>query len=242
MKISREPETIHMRILAVNTASMSASVAALEGGMLRAELVLSTGQTHSRHLMEMIDQALALSSWTLENVDGFAVTLGPGSFTGLRIGISTVKGLSMATEKPVAGVSSLEALAFQSTLGDLPVYALIDGRKGEVYCARYRPDREGLVAEGEETVLPPEDVTGEIDQPVIFTGSGALLYRDLIENRLGDRALFAPPGSNMIRASTVARLALEKLEQEHSCTPETLVPRYIRRPDAEVNLKKRISP
>jgi tRNA threonylcarbamoyladenosine biosynthesis protein TsaB len=230
-----------MRILAVDTASMSASVAALERGRLRAELMLSTGQTHTRHLMEMIDQALVLSSWALETVDGFAVTIGPGSFTGLRIGISTVKGLGMATQKPVAGVSSLEALAFQCAVGNLPVCALIDGRKGEVYCARYRQDEGTLVAEGGEAVLPPEDVAGAIDQPVIFTGNGALLYRDLLKNRLGGRALFAPPGSDLIRASTVARLALQRLTHRDCCQPENLAPRYIRRPDAEIKLEKRIS-
>jgi len=230
-----------MRILAVDTASMSASVAALERGKLRAELVLSTGQTHSRHLMEMIDQALALSSWTLETVDGFAVTIGPGSFTGLRIGISTVKGLSMATQKPVVGVSSLEALAFQCAVGSLPACALIDGRKGEVYCARYRLDEGTLVAEGEEAVLSPEDVAEAIDQPIIFAGSGALLYRDLLKNRLGGWALFAPAGSGLIRASTVARLALQRLVRRDCCQPENLMPRYIRRPDAEIKLEKQIS-
>ncbi len=236
-KTPTEKKTNCMRILAVDTASISASVAALEDTELHAELVLATGQTHSRHLMEMIHQVLSFSSWPLESVDAFAVSLGPGSFTGLRIGISTVKGLGTALEKPVAGVSSLQALGLQCALGGLPVCALIDGRKGEVYCARYRRKGGQLAAEGREAVLPPREAIRNIDEPVIFAGSGALLYRDLIAGMLGERALFVPPGSDLIRASSVARLARVPLQRPEACRPESLAPRYIRRPDAEIPSK-----
>ena len=227
-----------MRILAVDSAALSASVAAVESGAVRAELVLSTGQTHSRHLMEMIRRTLALAAWPLESVEAFAVTVGPGSFTGLRIGISTVKGLSMATGKPAAGVSSLESLALQCAVGELPVYAFIDGRKGEVYCARYRLRGERLHIEKPETVIAPHDAVQDIDQPVIFAGSGALLYRALLKDKLGRRALFAPPGFDLIRASSVAQLAGEKLERGEFCGAENLIPRYIRRPDAEIRPRR----
>lgn len=229
-----------MRILAVDTASVSASVATLEDGALRSELTVATGQTHARHLMKMIDDALALSSWTLNAVDGFAVTLGPGSFTGLRIGISTVKGLSMATGKPAAGVSSLQALAYQCAFESMAVCALLDGRRGEVYCARYHLLEGHLVPEGQEAILPPADVVREIDEHAVFTGSGARLYADLFKNRLGDRALFAPPGSDLIRASTVARLALPQLQRKDSGAAQSLMPRYIRKPDAEISSQNKI--
>ena len=188
--------------------------------------------------MEMIDAVLRLAAWTREGVDAFAVTLGPGSFTGLRIGISTVKGLALALDKPVAGVSSLEALALQCAVGQTPVCALIDARKGEVYRAWYRLAGERLVARGAEEVLTLDEAIGGAQGPTVFAGSGALLYRDLIREHLGDRALFAPPGSDLIRAGTVARLALEALQQPDECRPGTLAPRYIRRPDAVANLKR----
>lgn len=229
-----------MRILAVDTASISASVATLEKGSLVAELVLATGQTHSRHLMQMIDEALALSAWPLETVSGFAVTQGPGSFTGLRIGISTVKGLSLATGKPVAGISSLQALAYQCAIASLPVCALLDGRKGEVYCARYRLREGDLVSESSEAVLPPADVAQDIDEPVLFTGSGARLYADMFKKWLGERALFAPRGSDLIRASTVAQLALRQFQRKDIGAGQSLVPRYIRKPDAEISLRNSI--
>ncbi len=224
-----------MRVLAVDSAATSASAAAVEDGEVRAELVICTGRTHSRHLMEMIDQVLRLAAWKPRELDALAVTRGPGSFTGLRIGISTVKGLAMALDKPLAGVSSLESLALQCAVGRMPVCALIDGRKGEVYRARYRPADGALAAEGPEAVLPPAEAVGDVDQPTIFCGSGALLYRDLIRECLGDLALFAPPGGDFIRGGSVAQLAMAPLRHPENCRPERLVPRYIRRPDAEVN-------
>lgn len=230
-----------MRILAVDTASLNASVATLDEGCLRAELLLATNQTHSRHLMSLIDEALVLSSWPLKTVDGFAVTLGPGSFTGLRIGISTVKGLCMATGKPAVGVSSLKALAYQCAFEGLTVCVLLDGRKGEVYFARYHLEKGHLVPDSDEMVLSPEEVAGDIDEPVLFTGSGARLYMDVLINRLGERALFAPPGSDLIRASSVALLALKQFESLDTCEPENLVPNYIRKPDAEISLKNKMS-
>ncbi len=213
----------------------------MDDGEVRAELVLCTGRTHSRHLMEMIDQVLRLADWKPQDLDGLAVTRGPGSFTGLRIGISTVKGLSLALEKPVAGVSSLAALALQCAVGRMPVCALIDGRKGEVYRGLYRLAGDTLAADGPEAVLPPAEAVGDVDRPTVFCGSGALLYRDLIRERLGDLALFAPPGGDLIRAGSVAWLAMASLRHPENCRPERLLPRYIRRPDAETNPRNPIS-
>jgi len=124
-----------MRILAVDTATKSCSVAIVEKESIIAETTLFIEQTHSKHLMKMIDTALNLSGLTVSELDGFAVTRGPGSFTGLRIGISSIKGFAMASGKPVVGVSSLDSLAMQCCFSPYLVSPLLDARKGEVYYA-----------------------------------------------------------------------------------------------------------
>jgi len=136
-----------MKILAVDTATMSCSVAVVEAGCLKAELIQATGETHARHLMTMIDNVLQLSNETMAGIEGFGVTIGPGTFTGLRIGLSTVQGLALAESKPIAGVSSLDALAAQvmATPGESRslVCALLDARRKEVYHRLYRTGAKG---------------------------------------------------------------------------------------------------
>ena len=127
-----------MKILAVDTSAMSCSTAIVDNGVVRAELSTVNSQTHSKHLMTMIDTVCKISGIEVAGMDGFAVTIGPGSFTGLRIGISTIKGLAWSLKKPVAGISSLEALAWQCAPVPCLICPLLDARKHEVYSGRYR--------------------------------------------------------------------------------------------------------
>ena len=145
-----------MRILAVDTSTRSCSIAVVDGSDLLAEITSGNGQTHSRHLMAMIDSALGLAGLNLSMIDGLAFTCGPGSFTGLRIGISTILGLSASTGKPIAGISGLDALAMQAAAPDILICPMIDGRRNEVYCARYRWVNDALVKEMAEQVLSQE--------------------------------------------------------------------------------------
>jgi tRNA threonylcarbamoyladenosine biosynthesis protein TsaB len=230
-----------MKILAVDTATKSCSVAVTEDGAVLGELTSVSHQTHSRHLMEMVHQVLGNAGVGMASVDGFAVTIGPGSFTGLRIGISSIKGLAYAVDKPVVGASSLEALARQSIPASDNICALIDARKGEVYAALYNFTGGALIREQDEIVLSTDDLLKQIERPCIFLGSGAVLYRGMIEQKLGDLAAFAPQQHHHIRASTVAEIGRIRLEQgDHVGTAE-LVPRYIRKSDAELNFGKKLS-
>ena len=144
-----------MRILAVDTATQTCGVAVADDHRLMAEVTIVREETHSKHLINAIEAVLTQAATSLADLDGFAVTIGPGSFTGLRIGISSIKGLAAATGKPVAGISSLDALAFQTTVSSGLVCPLLDARKGEVYFSKFRRTGDRLNRESQERVASP---------------------------------------------------------------------------------------
>jgi len=219
-------------VLAIDTASRSCSVAVLDENAVMAEINDVSGQTHSRHLMGMVDQAISMSVGQMANVDGYAVTQGPGSFTGLRIGISTAKGLAEAAGKPLVGVSSLKALAWQVFPSDVMVIPMLDARRKEVYSARYI--REGKIFKmvGAEQALSPEAAVDGIYRPCLLVGDGAVAYADRLGMVLGGLMRLALPFQHMIRASTVAFLGRERLTEARD-DRMTLAPRYLRQSYAE---------
>ncbi len=225
-----------MRILAVDTATTSCSVAIVDKTSLLTEFTLHREETHSKHLMDMINTALKISGLNISDMDGFAVTRGPGSFTGLRIGISTIKGLAAASGRPIVGVSSLEALATQASLSSDLICPLLDARRGEVYFSRYRFINGRLKKQMEEKVTPPDRAVGDLCESCLFVGNGAWLYKKILLEKLGEFASFAPIIQNTIRASTVAYLSLEKFENSDTDDIGKFMPHYIRKSDAELNL------
>jgi tRNA threonylcarbamoyladenosine biosynthesis protein TsaB len=224
-----------MKILAVDTATKSCSVAIIDAGFLSAELTTLRDQTHSKHLMELIHNGLGMSGISAAELDGLAVTIGPGSFTGLRIGVSTIKGMAQALDKPVVGISSLDVLAWQCADRSYLICALLDARKGEVYAATYRYTDDTLTPKGPANASAPEAALQKIKEPCVFIGSGAQLYRKRISTVLGDLAHFAPKSQNIIRASSVAFLSMQRFETHDTVAVADLVPHYIRKSDAELN-------
>jgi tRNA threonylcarbamoyladenosine biosynthesis protein TsaB len=224
-----------MKILAVDTATTSCSTAIVNDGLVSAELNTVNNQTHSKHLMNMIDTACVMSGVQIGDMDGFAVTIGPGSFTGLRIGISTVKGLAWSLNKPVVGVSSLDALAWQCSPGSHLVCALLDARKHEVYCCRYRNQEGELKQTGTEKVVAPVEAIRDIREPCLFIGNGAVLYKKEISTKLGVLAHFSGWNQDNIRASSVAGLSLDCFNRQRTDDVASLVPQYIRKSDAEIH-------
>lgn len=227
-----------MKLLAVDTATMTRSVALLENGQVISEKTCVAQETHSKQLHETIGDVLAMAGTSLESVDALAVTTGPGSFTGLRIGVSAVKGLAFALNKPVAAVSTLEALSYPFRFSSMAICPVIDARRGEVYTATYRYLDDALTLIGPERLTVPEDIGNDMDGPVIFTGSGASAYRDIIGRRLGSLAHFAPPPLTLIRGSIVGFLGYERLQKRGGDPVESLAPLYIRKSDAELNFRK----
>jgi tRNA threonylcarbamoyladenosine biosynthesis protein TsaB len=223
-----------MKILAVDTATTSCSVAVVDKMSLLSEFTIDREETHSKHLMDMIKFALELAGLNLSDLDGFAVTRGPGSFTGLRIGISTVKGLAVSSNKPVVGVSSLETLAFQVSHFRNLICPILDARKGEVYFSRYRFVNNSLKNQIEECVGPPDKAVENLNEPCLFVGNGTLLYKEMIREKTGEFAIFAPMIQHTIRASTTAHLSMAKFEGNDTDNIESMAPHYIRKSDAEL--------
>ncbi len=221
-------------LLSVDSSTSAGSVAICRGETLLGEISLNVKKTHTDLILQNIDRLLADLDLHLNEVDAFAAVIGPGAFTGLRVGVSTIKGLAMATGRPLLGVSSLRALAMQVPFSDRPVCALLDARKKEVYTGLYRWKKGGLQSLGEEAVLPPEKLLEALQGEVLFVGEGAVVYRSLIETKLGSRAAFAPWSCNTPRAASVAALALADLRQGRTVALEHFVPTYIRLSEAEI--------
>jgi tRNA threonylcarbamoyladenosine biosynthesis protein TsaB len=188
--------------------------------------------------MRMIRETLRMAELDLPLIDGFAVAIGPGSFTGLRIGISTVQGLAFAGGKPCAGVSSLEALASGCLPWPHGICALMDARKGEVYVGWYRDGGGRLEPLAPERVLPLEEALQPMNAPQLFVGDGAERLRERIRTMLGGLAEFAPPERSLARAGRVARLAQPLLAAGQGVDPQLLSPRYLRASDAERHLHR----
>lgn len=225
-----------LSILAVDTATPCCGVAVRVGERLASELTVMSSRTHSVHLLSMIREALELADLALPAIDGFAVSIGPGSFTGLRIGISTVKALAFAAGKRCVGVSSLESLAWACLPWPDGIWALMDARKGEVYAGHYRERGGALERLAPEQVLPLEAALRATDTPHLYVGDGAERYRDRILSVMGGLAGFVAPERNFPRAAVLARLAQPLFAAGRGVDPDHIVPRYLRQSDAELRL------
>ena len=225
-----------MKLLVIDTSTTANSIAVTEDGRLLAELLVNPEAGNSASLMSSLDMVLRSAGITTGGLDAIGVSLGPGSFTGLRVGIAAAKGLSLATGIPVVGFSSLAMLAMNLPHASLPVCPLLDARKSEVYGALYRC---GAVPEAtiRDMVARPADLLEKIGGETLFLGSGALRYRDLIVEKLGARAHFAPSVCHQPRASAGALLAADLLAQGKVIPAHDLVPVYLRLSEAELARK-----
>ncbi len=227
-------------ILAVETSGRCGSVALVTSGECLAEYSLNTKLTHSRRLLLVIEELLLRTELDLSQLSGLAVSLGPGSFTGLRIGLSTIKGLAMATELPMIGVPTLDALAFQLPFVSLPICAIMDARKKEIFAAFYRWQKDGRLAKTSgHLAVDPYILIKNITEPTLFIGDGIKTYGELLREHLGKRALFAPSETCFARASSIGRLALDKMSENDYLDSAAAKPLYIRASDAEINLSRK---
>jgi tRNA threonylcarbamoyladenosine biosynthesis protein TsaB len=229
-----------VKILAVDTSTSLGSIALVEGPVIRAELAINVSATHNRRLLPGIHRLLTDVGWTLENLDGLAIGLGPGSFTGLRIGMSVMKGLAFATGKPLAGVPTLDALAANVALAPWTICPVMDARKGELYTALYRGgeghDLERLTP---YRVVTPQRLAEFITGKTVFLGDGLLRYGNVLAAGLGDRFVRAPVHLNAIRGASIGWLAVERLRRGLAEDISTCTPLYIRPSEAELARAKR---
>jgi tRNA threonylcarbamoyladenosine biosynthesis protein TsaB len=219
-----------MRVLAVETSTLAGGVALLDGERMIGEYRLDVGVTHSERVMAAVDRVLGDAGWTLRDVRGLAVAVGPGSFTGLRIGLGTVKGLAFALSLPVAAVPTLDALAASLPFSSLPVCPVLDARKGEVYTSYYRWDGGAMRREWDYLALAPGDLARRLDEPVVLLGDGAAAIDS-------PQARLAPPPSRWPSPAWVGQLGLERLRRGEGVSAHALLPIYLRPSEAE--LKRR---
>lgn len=224
-----------MKILAIDTSALTATAAILSEDMLIGEISTTTKLTHSQTIMPMIDELLKKVSLDITDIDLFACSEGPGSFTGLRIGIGTIKGLAYGLGKPVVGVSTLEALAHNIDVTDLVICPIMDARRGQVYNGLYRYNNNKLVCIAEPRALSIEELCQEISERTIFVGDGVNVHKEKIKELIGDKAVFASPQNLLQRAGSVAYAALSK----KSVSAEDLTAVYLRKPQAEREREER---
>jgi len=225
-----------MKILGLDTATSYASLGIIDDDGVVAEYALHRAETLSARLLPAIEALLAEARLDLHEIDGIAVSLGPGSFTGLRVGLSAVKGLALAVERPVAGVPTLDALACNLPFTPHQICPLLDARKGEIYTALYKNGAGGHIEQlTPYQVLSPSALIEQIPpQQTVFLGDGVEVCRELIVERLAEKALFAPLHLGFLRGTTVAELGLRRIRRGEPDDIASLVPIYVRPSDAEI--------
>lgn len=228
-------------LLAIETSSLVSSVALLHNDTLRAEFTTQARLTHSEQLMPHIADMMQKAGVLKSQIDGIAVSIGPGSFTGLRIGLATAKGLAFAWNVPIVGIETPVSLAWNSVGATDELCVLIDAQKGNVYEARYQWQGTELETIQDIRILSRKEVLDALDEtkkPVVFYGDGALKGRKEIEEK---SPLFrlAPPTMVIPRAGSLALAAKKRLDAGDVDDCMTLTPAYKRRSEAEVLWEKR---
>lgn len=239
-----------MRVLGIESASMVASVAIVENGNLIAEYTVNHKKTHSQTLLPMIDEIVRMTELNLQTVDGIAISAGPGSFTGLRIGSATAKGLGLALDKPLLHIPTLDAMAWQLWGSDALICPIMDARRGQVYGGAY----DCVSGQIPEAVVPADAldlkaflaaVTKVIEDEatpwkrLVFLGDGVPVGRVVIEQTLSCPYTFAPAHVNRQRAAAVAALGEVYLDNGWTEPAEEHSPDYFRVSQAERERKEK---
>ncbi len=229
-----------MLVLALDTSTFLGTVAVVKDGVLLAELSASVRATHGETLLPHVQHVLSLSGAKLADLDLFAVGIGPGSFTGVRIGVATAKGLALANQKPLVGVTSLQSLARGLTFGEGLGVPVLDAHKGEVYCAAYARDEQGELREAVAPFhAPPEAAAQRLrgaaeNQPLWLAGDGLDRYGEQFFGALGAPYLRAPRLMDVPRASCLAHEAVRRFGAEGASHLASLEPMYLRPSDAKL--------
>lgn len=233
-----------MKVLAIDTSSMVASCAIMDDQKLISEYILNHKRTHSQKIMPMIKEVLSSCELTPDDIDLYGVAKGPGSFTGLRIGISTIKALAHVNNKPVVGVSTLDALAFNIPFGDGIIVPIMDAKRDRVFTGMYKWENGNFFVLEEQKVIEVDKLIEELkkrDEIIIFNGDGTLVYKERLLSSLGNRAIISSKAANMARASSVAELALAKAQEGKTENYIDLLPDYMRKSQAEREYEKKNS-
>jgi tRNA threonylcarbamoyladenosine biosynthesis protein TsaB len=229
-----------MLLLGIDTATPQVSVAIGDDGTVRGEIRLGRGRRHAEQLAPAIEYLCHELDVELDRLSGIAVGLGPGLFTGLRVGITTAKTMAQALRVPVVGVASLDLVAYPLRHTNRLVAALLDARRGEVFHARYRPVPGGVQRVGDYEVGVPADLVADLvaaGEEVLLAGEGALRYREELAEV--DRSEQAGPAFAFPSGAALVELATARMEREEFSSPWEVQPLYLRRSDAEIEWERR---
>lgn len=228
-----------MKILVMDSSAVSASVAISNDTAILGEFYTNTGLTHSQTLMPMCEALLKNTQTSLDDIDAFAVCKGPGSFTGLRIGIASVKGMAMALDKPCVAVSTLECIAYGGVNLDGIICAVMDARCNQVYNALFRckdGELERICDDRAIAISELEQELADVNEKIYLLGDGAYITKQ----NLSDDKYILPASNNVYqRASSLALLAERKFKNNDIVSPEQLMPTYLRLPQAERELNNK---
>lgn len=225
-----------MKILAIDTSGQNCSVAIIDEEKVICDFNLSIGTTHSETLLPMIDEVCKTSRIDLSEVDVLACGIGPGSFTGLRIGLATIKGFALAQNKNVIGVPTLDALAYNIANFDGIICSVLDARNNNVYAGIYKYENDKVFLQGDyitENLDTLIDILKAKNEKVIFVGDGAISFKEKFIQSLNEKALFVPLHLNNQLSSSVAKVALDRALVNDFDDADTLNPMYLKKSQAE---------
>lgn len=230
-----------MKVLALDTSTIMTTVAVLDENNLLGEYSLNQDMSHSEKLVPMIEEVLDSIDLKIKDIDLFGVATGPGSFTGLRIGVTTIKTFAHLFNKPVLGVSTLEALAFNLPYNQT-IVPMIDARRNRVYTGIYSWKENELVNIMEPTTMDIDELLDNLNKDhnnIVMNGDGSILYKDKIQKVLAEKVRFSTINNNSCSAASVGELALMKYKKGYKDNFYTLVPEYLRESQAQRELNEK---
>ena len=231
-----------MNILAVDTSATSASVCVAQENKIIGEFSINTSLTHSQTLVPMIEQVSEKTGIALDNIDAIAVNAGPGSFTGVRIGVAAVKGIAFSRNIPCVSVSTLESMAYNMLDSECIVCAVMDARCSQVYNALFKVSNGKVERLIEDRALSLADLKRDLQkfsEKIILVGDGAEITFNYLENSL-QNVFLASVNNRIQKASSIACVAFEKIKNDETISASELMPVYLRLPQAQRELNKRL--
>jgi len=227
-----------MLILGIETSTKTCSIALADGKKVRDEISLHLGLSHSERIIPLLDEILKRNGMAIKDVNGIAVSIGPGSFTGIRVGVSTARGLAQSLNIPLAGIPSLDGLAFGTGTSGEVVCPMIDALRREIYTALYK-GRKRLTAHQLIGIEKWLEILKDKKETILFLGDPVDIYENLIKDFLKNRAKIVEKDKRYPSAARIAELGLEKLVSGEGKKYDEVFPLYIRRPEAEVKWEEK---
>lgn len=226
-------------ILTLDSSSKTASVALIDDGKILYSSFLNDGRTHSQKLMPQVDECFKATGFLPKDIDSFAAVIGPGSFTGLRIGVATIQGIAYSMKKECIALNTLDVLAHNISHFDGLIVPLIDARNAQAYCAVYDCTRnyKKVMDDMAKKVSEIAQDVKKLGKNAFFLGDGATINRNIIEDIMEKNAFFAPQNMNYQNAQTASILAQIKYDKGETIPPDKLIPYYYRQTSAKKKFK-----